>query len=98
MKIRISGLLAVAVLAVASGQSRAADPTLTTLVSFDSADGADLYAGVIADGSGNLFGTTTEGGAYGYGTVFEIAKTAAGYANTPTTLASFDGANTTLAL
>ena len=31
------------------------------------------------------------GGATGDGTVFEIAKTAAGYASTPTTLVSFNG-------
>ena len=31
------------------------------------------------------------GGANGIGTVFEIAKTAHGYASTPTTLVSFNG-------
>ena len=35
----------------------------------------------------------TLGGANGDGTVFEIAKTASGYASTPTTLVSFNGAN-----
>jgi uncharacterized repeat protein (TIGR03803 family) len=64
--------------------------TPTTLVSFNNIDGAYPYAGVIADANGNLFGTTVNGGAYGYGTVFEIAKTASGYANTPTTLVSFN--------
>jgi uncharacterized repeat protein (TIGR03803 family) len=48
---------------------------------------------LIADASGNLFGTTAAGGAYGYGTVFEIAKTASGYASNPTTLVSFDSAS-----
>jgi len=50
---------------------------------------------LIADSSGNLFGTTSQGGAfenaYGfftYGTVFEIVKTASGYASSPTTLVS----------
>ena len=33
------------------------------------------------------------GGANGDGTVFEIAKTAHGYASTPTTLVSFNGTN-----
>ena len=47
-------------------------------------------AGLIADGAGNLFGTTEGGGANGARrTVFEIAKTASGYASTPTTLVSF---------
>jgi uncharacterized repeat protein (TIGR03803 family) len=71
-------------------------PTLATLVSFNSTDGSNLQSGVVADAAGNLFGTTLQGGANGYGTVFEIAKTASGYASTPTTLVSFnstDGAN-----
>ncbi len=60
----------------------------TTLVSFSGDDGADPAAGLIADASGDLFGTTS-GGANGDGTVFEIKKTAAGYASAPTTLVSF---------
>ena len=67
--------------------------TPTTLVSFNGADGQYVYAGLIADGAGDLFGTTGSGGAYGDGTVFEIAKTAAGFASTPTTLVSFNGAD-----
>jgi uncharacterized repeat protein (TIGR03803 family) len=67
--------------------------TPTILVSFCSqpncADGATPRAGLIADAVGNLFGTTYGGGAYGYGTVFEIVKTATGYASTPTILYSF---------
>jgi uncharacterized repeat protein (TIGR03803 family) len=35
-------------------------------------DGTSPYAGLIFDASGNLYGTTYEGGAYGGGTVFEI--------------------------
>ncbi len=62
----------------------------TTLVSFDNTNGSAPIAGLIADANGNLFGTTLEGGAYGYGTVFEIVKTSSGYASTPTTLVSFD--------
>ena len=50
-------------------------------------------AGLIADAHGDLFGTTYGGGANGYGTVFEIAKTAHGYASTPTTLVNFNYAN-----
>ena len=48
---------------------------------------------MIADANGDLFGTTDSGGANDDGTVFEILKTAAGYASTPTTLVSFNGAN-----
>ncbi len=38
------------------------------------ADGYAPYAGLIADGSGNLYGTTSAGGSRGGGTVFEIAN------------------------
>ena len=69
--------------------------TPTTLVSFNGTDGAVLLGGLIADSNGDLFGTTELGGAGGTvvgasGTVFEIAKTAGGYASTPTTLVSFN--------
>jgi uncharacterized repeat protein (TIGR03803 family) len=100
MRKMVTSLLAVmglAIVAAAPGQSRPAD--LTTLVSFCSlpncTDGANPQAGLIADASGNLFGTTALGGANNQtvvgqgGTVFKIAKTASGYAGTPTVLYSF---------
>lgn len=48
--------------------------TLTVLYSFTGGnDGAAPgFAGVISDGSGNLYGTASEGGAYGEGTVFKL--------------------------
>ncbi|MGH7045364.1 MAG: choice-of-anchor tandem repeat GloVer-containing protein, partial [Stellaceae bacterium] len=67
--------------------------TPTVLVSFNGANGANPEGGLIFDAAGKLFGTTTAGGAYGFGTVFEIAKTKTGYTTTPTTLVSFDGSN-----
>jgi VCBS repeat-containing protein len=73
--------------------------TLNTLISFEGFDGANPFGGLIADAAGDLFGTTEFGGttgATGLGTVFEIVKTASGYASTPTVLVSFsgpDGAN-----
>ncbi len=88
--IRKYGLF-LALLSAAAGVSAASAQTLTSLVSFNYTDGAAPFAGLIADGNGNLFGTTTQGGASEYGTVFEIAKTASGYAGTPTTLVSFNG-------
>ena len=68
-------------------------PTMNVLASFNRSNGANPYAGLVADANGNLFGTTVDGGANGDGTVFEIAKTATGYASAPTTLVSFNGAN-----
>jgi hypothetical protein len=108
MNFRIFGLLAIAAFftAVAPGQSRAVN--LTTLVNFNGTDGASpTTAGLIADANGNLFGTTVAGGnstncgGPGCGTVFEVIKTSGGYANTPTTLVSFnetDGASPTAGL
>ncbi|MBV8799241.1 MAG: hypothetical protein JO208_05485 [Alphaproteobacteria bacterium] len=56
----------------------APDGTYTVLYSFCSqqncSDGASPYSGLIMDGSGNLYGTTTGGGPHRYaGTVFKIA-------------------------
>jgi uncharacterized repeat protein (TIGR03803 family) len=47
----------------------------TILYSFskkNGANGAFPLAGLVADSSGNLYGTASGGGTYGYGTVFEI--------------------------
>ena len=66
--------------------------TPTTLLSFNGANGAQPYAGLIADAAGDLFGTTYEGGASNYGTVFELVNNGGG-AYTPTTLLSFNGAD-----
>ena len=46
--------------------------TYTLLHSFDGPDGEYVYGGIALDASGNLYGTTYEGGAYGAGTVWEI--------------------------
>ena len=70
-----------------------AAPTFTMLASFNGTDGANPFAGLIADAAGDLFGTTAEGGTSNDGTVFEIAKTGSGYASTPTTLVSFNCTN-----
>jgi uncharacterized repeat protein (TIGR03803 family) len=80
---------------VKSADGYATTPTI--LASFADNDGSDPAAGLIADANGDLFGTTaTTGGAFGVqgdGTVFEIKKTPTGYASTPTTLVSFNGAD-----
>jgi uncharacterized repeat protein (TIGR03803 family) len=41
-------------------------------------DGATPFAGVTFDASGNLYGTTTRGGAFGYGVVFKLTPTSSG--------------------
>jgi uncharacterized repeat protein (TIGR03803 family) len=41
-------------------------------------DGINPYGGLVFDTAGNLYGTTDGGGAYGYGTVFELSPQADG--------------------
>ena len=84
-------LAASALAALTAGEVQAA--TLNTLISFNLANGADPYAGLIADAAGNLFGTTEAGGANRVGTVFEIIRTNGVYAAAPSTLVSFNRTN-----
>ena len=49
--------------------------TITTLVSFNGTNGALPIGGLIADASGNLYGTTTAGGSTLFGTIFELTNT-----------------------
>ena len=61
--------------------------TLTTLASFNNSSiGAGPPAGLVSDSAGDLFGTTSGGGANNAGSVFEIAKGA----TAPTIVASFN--------
>jgi uncharacterized repeat protein (TIGR03803 family) len=45
-------------------------------------DGTNPDAGVTFDSAGNLYGTTSAGGTYGYGTIFELAKSGSGWTET----------------
>ena len=64
--------------------------TETVLHSFNGTDGSNPYAGLIFDVAGNLYGTTSNGGDYGLGTVFELTP-AAGGGWTEQVLHSFNG-------
>jgi uncharacterized repeat protein (TIGR03803 family) len=70
--------------------------TETVLYSFaGGSDGAAPLAGVIFDAAGNLYGTTREGGAPGFGTVFKLTPPAAGEsAWTESILYTFQGGTT----
>jgi uncharacterized repeat protein (TIGR03803 family) len=61
--------------------------TITTLGSFNIVTNGVDPSGVIEDGRGNLFGTTSSGGTDDEGTVFEVAAGS----GTVTTLATFTG-------
>ena len=62
---------------------------LTTLASFNGTNGATPYSRLLADTSGNLYGTTYEGGSSNLGTVFRLAAGT----HALSTLAEFDGTN-----
>ena len=63
--------------------------TFTTLVSFNSSTGSHPAAGLTMDANGDLFGTTSAGGAGGDGTVFELTSNH----TTFKVLANFNGSN-----
>ncbi|MGA3212722.1 MAG: choice-of-anchor tandem repeat GloVer-containing protein, partial [Terriglobales bacterium] len=63
--------------------------TETVLYTFTGgADGSNPQAGLVFDSAGNLYGTTYDGGAFGFGTVFELSP-ATGGTWTLTTLYTF---------
>jgi uncharacterized repeat protein (TIGR03803 family) len=73
----LAAALASALAFLAPATPAAAGSTEQVLYNFCSisqcADGSEALAGLIFDNAGNLYGTTSGGGAYGYGTVFELA-------------------------
>lgn len=83
--------VAATLLSMLAGRQATAQ-TFTVIHNFTGADGAQPMAGLIRDGSGNLYGTTYSGGSAAYyGTVFKID-----YAGNYTVLHSFNwtaGAN-----
>ncbi len=70
--------------------------TETILWNFNKTDGDQPRAALIFDASGNLYGTTQGGGAYNYGTVFELSPSSGG-TWTETVLHSFKLSPTELA-
>jgi uncharacterized repeat protein (TIGR03803 family) len=93
-----SHLLPILLFVLALAASALAQTPETVLYNFPGgADGSNPYAGLIADSSGSLYGTTGEGGnssqcsmGSGCGTVFMLTAPAW----TPTILYSFQGVNT----
>ena len=79
----------------------AAQPPRTPLLQFrenvlyrftGGSDGGNPFSTVIFDQAGNMYGTTSSGGTYGFGSVFELSP-AGGGAYTETVLYSFAGGN-----
>ena len=92
--VRGATTLFLAIAGLAPNQPRAA--TLTTLLEFNFCNGAAPPGDLIVDIDGNLFGTTSGGGANRKGTVFEIAKTTRGYASSSTVLDAVMGPPTAM--
>jgi len=60
--------------------ARGAKSKLTTLYAFKGTpDAGSPYGGLVADASGNLYGTTYYGGANGLGSIFELVKKGNGF-------------------
>ena len=72
------------VFAVATGSH-----ALSAIASFDGTNGDTSYAGLVADASGNLYGTTYGGGASNQGTVFKVDAVT----HSLTSLVMFNGIN-----
>ncbi|HTV65301.1 MAG TPA: choice-of-anchor tandem repeat GloVer-containing protein [Bryocella sp.] len=53
--------------------------TETVLHNFDDYDGSNVFAGLVADQPGNLYGATNIGGSTGGGTIFELSPGASGW-------------------
>ena len=85
---RLMALLSCVVAVTLAGSRTSSAQTLTTLFSFDGANGAPPEGEVILVGS-TLYGMTSGGGTFGDGAVFSIPTSG----GTPTILASFDGTN-----
>jgi uncharacterized repeat protein (TIGR03803 family) len=68
--VRLFALFAASIVAVPA-------QTFTTLHSFDNADGANPFTGLLQGTDGNLYGTTVYGGADAFGTVFKITPSGA---------------------
>jgi uncharacterized repeat protein (TIGR03803 family) len=62
---------------------------LAALASFNGTNGNEPQGGVTLDANGNLYGTTSSGGANGFGTVWELTKGS----GTIAALSSFNGTN-----
>jgi uncharacterized repeat protein (TIGR03803 family) len=65
------------ILLVTSTGAAAQDKVLHNFAN-DHVDGNDPYSSLTFDAAGNLYGTTYDGGAYNYGTVFELTPAAGG--------------------
>jgi uncharacterized repeat protein (TIGR03803 family) len=62
--------------------------TISLIAAFNGTNGSQPRGALLSDGAGDFYGTTSEGGAYGLGTIFKCSLS-----GVITTVASFNGAN-----
>jgi uncharacterized repeat protein (TIGR03803 family) len=85
----VVGILATMLVTLILSSSAWSQTTFKTLYNFKgSKDGTSPWAGLVFDAAGNLYGTTHEGGAKGFGTVFKLTPNGDG-TWTKSTLYSF---------
>src|SRR6516225_6537539 len=77
MHLKKGNLLAIVAAIIASGCINVSAQTLTTLHSFNGADGSSPEGTLVQGSDGNLYGTTPLGGAHAQGTVFRITSSGA---------------------
>jgi uncharacterized repeat protein (TIGR03803 family) len=75
-------LIAVSVLTFAFATAPVCGQSLSTIYTFHPSGGDSLLWGLLAAGSGNLYGVASSGGLYGYGTVYVLSQTAGGWQET----------------
>ena len=80
VSIGLTAVLAISCLTLVMAGTRAVAQAEGVLHSFNGGrlDGYEPYAGLIFDGTGNLYGTTISGGSQGKGTAFELSPAAGG--------------------
>jgi len=84
-------LLAFAGIGATAGAGSPGQLTETVLGTFTGPNGSSPASNLMADGAGNLYGTTAYGGAYSVGVVFELTRSSSGW--TESVLYSFTGSS-----
>lgn len=74
---------------VSAGNAK--DRTKTLYTFSGGTDGYNPQTGVVSDSQGNLYGTTYDGGTYGWGTIFELKHSAKGW--TQEVIYNFEGSD-----
>jgi uncharacterized repeat protein (TIGR03803 family) len=87
--VRLRAALAMIVLLSVLLTSSARSQTYQVIHHFLGSDGEHSYGGLTMDAGGKLYGTTSEGGTFGYGTVFRLSRAGSGWVLS--TLYNFQG-------